>query len=182
MIPTNLSPKGSQPCPQRNLSPPNALPWEKEANIITQNTIEGSYIEQPYFGGDPPKLIFTFHLTLTEYITLKNEAKTAISESWAALAKLTFHLLDPLESSKWATTKASFAQAMPYKTGKASFRIKSPHHRSCHNLKLKPSPTLNLVWLENFPQPLLIFFITPHHEPPNLESTTTLHSASLSCP
>jgi hypothetical protein len=49
-----------------------------------------------------------FCLPLMEYKKLKIEAKISTSQSWAPLAKITFHWLEPPESFKWATTKASF--------------------------------------------------------------------------
>jgi hypothetical protein len=94
-----------------------------------------------------------------------------------------------------ATTKVSFDQAIPKRTGKASLRTVSPHHRLCQNLILFPSPTTSLGKLENDSQPFLMFFHNPtpkvpagsreHHPPhklPHLESTTILHQGSLSIP
>ena len=52
-----------------------------------------------------------------------------------------------------AAIKASFAQAMLNKFGKASFRAICTQH-IFQKLTLEPFPILNMVWLENFPQPL----------------------------
>jgi len=103
--------------------------------------------------------------------------------------------MDPPKLSKLSATDASFTRAMPKRSGNTSFRIESSHHKSCQNLILLPSPTSNLRSLEKFSQPFLINFHNPtpnapatsreHHPPhklPYLESTTTLHQASLSMP
>jgi hypothetical protein len=78
---------------------------------------------------------------------------------------------------------------------KATLRAVSPHHKSCQKLILVPSPTTNLVKVEKESQLFLMFFHAPtpkalagsrEHHPPHklsyLESTTTLHHASLSIP
>lgn len=52
----------------------------------------------------------------------------------------------------------SFAQARPYKIGKATFRPTSPHQRSCQKLILDSSPTSNLVKVESFSHSFVIFF------------------------
>jgi len=129
-------------------------------------------------------------LTLTKYNTLKNEAKASTSQSWATLEKLTFHWLNPPEISKRAATDASFTHAIPNKSGKTSSRV-YPHTKSHARTYLRSISHLR-VCLENFPQPFLIFFynptpfaprgsweLQPPEELPNLESTTTLHQASL---
>jgi hypothetical protein len=130
---------------------------------------------------------------MTECNTWKKETKTYISQSCVSLQKLTLHWLETLKNSKLAAIEASFAPAIPTKTGKASLRTVSPHHRSCQNLFIAPSLTSNLEKIENVSHPFLMFFHNPtpkaptgsmeHHPPhklPNLESTATLHQASLS--
>jgi hypothetical protein len=134
-------------------------------------------------------------LTKTVWNTWKKEAKTSTSQSCASLEKLMFHWLEPLRNSKFSATEAFFARAIPNKERKASLRTESLHHRSCQNLVLALSPTLNLENPENVSHPILIFFHNPtpkaptgsreHHPPdklPKLESTATLHQASLSIP
>jgi len=109
--------------------------------------------------------------------------------------KLTFHWLEPSKISILSTTQASFTRAIPNKVGKATLRVVSPHHKSCQKLILEPSPTINKVNLEKEYQHYLMFFHTPtlkapvssreHYLPHRLlylESTTTLHLASLSDP
>jgi hypothetical protein len=134
-------------------------------------------------------------LTLLECNTWKKEAKSSTSQSDATLVKLTFHWLEPSKYSKLSVIEASFSHTRPYKTGKASFRVVSPHHWLRQKLIFDLSPTSKLVKLESLSHPFLIFFHNPtpkthvgyreHHPPyklPNLESTATLHQASLSSP
>jgi hypothetical protein len=134
-------------------------------------------------------------LTLMEYNTWEKEAKPSTSQSCAALLKLTFHWLEPPKNSKLAATETSFSQARPYKTRKATFRVVIPHHWSYQNQIFDPSPTSKHVKLESLSHHFLIFFYNPtpktpassrgHHPPhklTNLESTATLHQASLSSP
>jgi hypothetical protein len=91
--------------------------------------------------------------------------------------------------------EVSCTRAIPKRTGKAFFKTISPHQRSCQNFVLTPSPTSNLVKPEQVFYHFLIFFhkSTPkaptrsheHHPPhklPNLDSTATLHQASISIP
>lgn len=156
-----LSTKQKRP-PSKKLNPSNTFPREKKANITTLTS------NNPLLEGTHQSLSSPSRLFLAKYNTLKNEAKTSTSQSWAVLAKLTNSMESP-ESFKWAATKAYFVQAIPYKYGKAFFWAIFPHHRSCQNL----------VWLENFFQPpFLIFFHHSPYELPNLESTTTLLQAS----
>jgi hypothetical protein len=61
-------------------------------------------------------------LNLREYNKLKNKAKTYISQSSAALIKLTFHKREPLKSSKCTTAEASLMLTILYKFIKASLR------------------------------------------------------------
>jgi len=155
--------------------------------MTTHDTVERFNIKQPFFGRDPPQLVFPFPSHLTKYNIPKNEAKASTSQSWTALTKITFHWMAPLENSMRAATWASVAQAIPNKIRKTSLY--------CQNLTLEPSPSSNLVWQRNFSQPLLIFFhkLTPYvpthslehhppHELPYLESTSILHQASLLIP
>jgi len=132
---------------------------------------------------------------MAECNTWKKEAKTSIFQSCASLTKLTFHLIEPPKTSILSATEASFTRAIPKRSSKTSFRTVSPHYKSCQNLILPRSPTSNLAKLEKVFHPFLIFFHNPtpkaptssreHHPPdkfPNLESTATLHQASLSIP
>jgi hypothetical protein len=73
----------------------------------------------PLMDGTHHNLSSFSHLILTKYNTMKNEAKTSTSQSQAALAKLTFYWMAPLENSMWAIKEASFAQPIPNKARKA---------------------------------------------------------------
>ena len=55
--------------PQKNLSPPNALPREKTNIVTSQDTIEGFNNEQPFFGRGPPRLVLTFPSLSTSIIS-----------------------------------------------------------------------------------------------------------------
>jgi len=103
--------------------------------------------------------------------------------------------MDPPKISILSATDASFTQAIPKRSGNTSFRTVSPHHKSSQNLVLLPSPTSYLKNLEKVSHPFLMYFYNPtpkapansreHHPPhklPYLESTATLHQASLSKP
>jgi hypothetical protein len=70
------------------------------------------------------------HHVSPKYNKLKNEAKTSTARSWANLTKLMLHSLKPPENSKCAATEASLAQAIPYKSEKASFRALFPHQKT----------------------------------------------------
>lgn len=91
--------------------------------------------------------------------------------------------------------KAPFLLAIQYSLGKDSLRDMSPHHASSQNLTLVPSPTSNVMNVENLAQPRCIYFqsLTPYgplegvvHQPPSIEpcftSTTCLRNDSLSNP
>jgi hypothetical protein len=106
----------------------------KWVTSLQARTLLKELTTNPFLEVDHQSLSLPSHLTLIEYNKLKNEAKTYTSQSWAALTKLTFHLLESPEDSKWATTKTFFAQAIRYKSGKVSFKALSLHHRLCQNL------------------------------------------------
>lgn len=191
----NAADHAKKNCPQRNLSPSHTLPRKATPNRASQRAKEKPELEQSFFGGNLPQPIFTTPSYIDRVQHLKNEAKTFTSQSWASLEKLMLHWLEPPKSSKLFATEASFTQAIPNKTRKASLRIVSPQHRSCQNLVLAPLPTSNLEKSKNVPHHFLMFFYNPtpkapmgskehqpHHKLPNFESTAILYQASLSIP
>jgi hypothetical protein len=101
---------------------------ERKPSLQTKTLSKDLTSHNPLLEGANQSLSLPSCLTLTEYNTLKNEAMTSTSQSWAALVNLMFHLLEPPKSSKWVATEASFAQAISYKSGKASFKAITPHY------------------------------------------------------
>jgi hypothetical protein len=108
--------------------------WEKDLTL-----------KRPFSKGTQQNLSSSPLLTITECSIWKKEAKIFTVQSYASLAKLTFHWLEPLNNSRLFTTEASFTVAIPNRAGKAALRVIFPTHRSCQKLILVPSPTSNLV-------------------------------------
>ena len=61
------------------------------------------------------------------------------------------------------STKAALLAAKLYKTGKAKWRGRSPHHWSIQNFTLFPTPILNWMFLLKTSQPIQILFQKPHY-------------------
>lgn len=168
----------------------NRLPSEQAKELKKDLTLNNPFLEETHHSLSARSL-----LTIVECNTWKKEAKTSTSQSCAFLTKVTFHWVEPRKIFILSATEASFTRAIPKRTWKVSFRTVSPHYISWQNCVLTPSPTLNLAKPEKGSHHFLMFFHNPtpkapigsreHHPPykqPNLESTATLHQASLSIP
>jgi hypothetical protein len=83
-------------------------PLLRTKTLLKDLTMNKSFLE-----GIHQTLSSLSRLTQTEYYYLKKEAKTSISQSWAALTKLIFHWVVPPKNSKWAAIEESFAQTVP---------------------------------------------------------------------
>lgn len=97
---------------------------------------------------------------LLDYGKSKNSLMASTSQFCTAWMKLTFHWMTLLSISKLSITEAFLTLAMPYTTTRnTSLRIRRTIDQA--RISLDPSPTSYLIWLENFLQPLLIFFHRP---------------------
>jgi hypothetical protein len=156
----------------------------KELKVLTLNT--------HFLEGTHQSLSARSLFTVAECSTWKKEAKTPTSQSCASLTKLTFHWIEPPEISYYPLRRHPAPEQ--YKKEQEKLHSK-PYPRTQIMPKFCPSPTSNLVKPEKVSHPFLIFFHKPtpkaptgsreHHPPhklPNLDSTTTLHQASLSIP
>ena len=132
---------------------------------------------------------------LPEYRVSKKIDRDSNSQSWTAQIKFISQKVELFLCLMWSATKVPLLLAIRYSLGKDSLRDMSPHHTSSQNLTLVPSPTSNLMNVENLAQPHCIYFqgLTPYgplegfvHQPPSIEpdftSTTCLINDSLSNP
>jgi hypothetical protein len=109
----------------------------EQANELKKDlTLNNPFLEQAHQSLSARSL-----LTMAECNIWKKEAKTSTSQSCGSLTKLTFHWLEQPKISILSATEAFFSRAIPKRSGKASFRTVTPHHRSCQNFVLTPSPT-----------------------------------------
>ena len=93
----------------------------------------------------------------------KKSSTTFASQSLGPQMKRTSQIL--LSLAPWhikdESIEAVLFAAILYKTRKAKWRGRSPHHRSIQNFTLFPTPTLNLMFLLKTSQPIRILLHKP---------------------